>query len=81
LFVYNFGSKTVRGSLAVDLPEHWKAQGLPNVEIEPGERKELALHLRHPQNLYGKDAKVRVTGHFGEAGTPVLAFRLTTSRD
>jgi hypothetical protein len=81
LFIYNFGSKTVRGKLAVSLPQKWKSQPLPPLEIAPGERKEVALKMTNPQKLPSKDAKVRVTGQFGEDGAAVLAFRLTTSKD
>jgi hypothetical protein len=81
LFVYNFGTESVRGKLSVSLPEKWKAKALPEVEIAPGERKQLALHLKHPAKLKDKIANVRVTGQFGETGTAVLAFRLTTLKD
>lgn len=81
LFVYNFGSETVRGKLDVTLPEKWKAQKLPEIELAPGDRKELVLQLRHPEKLQGNEAKIRVAGHFGSAGDAVLAFRFTTSKD
>lgn len=81
LFIYNFGSKAVRGKLSVSLPQKWKAQTLPELELAPGERKELALHLEHPQRLNDKEAKVRVVGQFGDVGTAVLAFRLATLKD
>jgi uncharacterized membrane protein len=81
LFVYNFGSTTAHGKLTVTLPEKWNAQPLPELDLAPGERKVIPLHLRHPEKLQDKDAKIRVTGQFGEVGTAVLAFRLTTLKD
>jgi hypothetical protein len=81
LFIYNFGAKPVRGKLDVSVPEKWKAQPLPEVEVAPGDRKELTLHLKHPEKLQDKEAKIRVAGHFGTAGTAVLAFRFTTLKD
>jgi hypothetical protein len=80
LFVYNFGSHPAHGKFAVNLPEKWKSQPLPELDIAPGERKEMTLHLTHPPKMLIKDAKVRVTGQF-DTGDAVLAFRLTTSKD
>lgn len=81
LFVYNFGSTPAHGKLEVTLPEQWKAKPLPELDLAPGDRKEVPLHLRHPEKLREKEAKIRVTGQFGEVGTAVLAFRLTTLKD
>ncbi len=81
LFAYNFGSTPVHGTLAVTLPEKWKAQPLPELDLAPGDRKEIQLHLKHPEKLQDKDAEVRVTGQFGDVGAAVLAFRLTTLKD
>jgi hypothetical protein len=54
---------------------------VPELDLSPGDRKEVVLHLRHPEKLQDKEAKIRVTGQFGDAGTAVLAFRLTTLKD
>ena len=52
---------------------------LRDVDIAPGERKELALHLTG-LGTNGLDwATIRVTGEFGGAGKPVLSFRLAPS--
>jgi hypothetical protein len=81
LYAYNFGTNTVSGKLKLSVPQKWRAQALPEISIAPGERKEVVLRLQHPKKLTDKDAKVRVTGQFGDAGTAVLAFRLTTLKD
>ena len=66
IFVYNFGAKSVRGKLKVKTPPHWAAQMDNEVEIKPGERKELRLLLTRPETSGVTNAGIRITGHFRE---------------
>ena len=79
--VYNFGDKTVHGTLSVDtLEQGWRVT-LPTrrVCLRPMERQVLAA-----QAVVSPAAGIRVVmgvpvtlrGEFGEAGTSVLSFRL-----
>lgn len=79
IFLYNFGSTVARGELRLAVPATWKAEFASRVKVEPGERKELALHLSNADAGDWTEATIRVTGDFGEAGQPVLSFRLTAS--
>ena len=81
VLLYNFGAKTVRGKLKVKTPTRWAAEMAHEVEIEPGERKEVRLLLTHPVADGMTNAGIRITGRFGDGGgSPVLAFRLTSSK-
>lgn len=79
IFLYNFGDTTVRGGLCVNAPEKWKTEFSSQVEIGPGKRKELALRLSNADAADWTEAAIRITGDFGEAGQPVLSFRLVSS--
>jgi hypothetical protein len=82
IFLYNFGEKTVRGRLMVKTPASWGAQMASEVKIEPGERKALTLRLTHPEMSGMTHAGICITGHFENGGgRPVLAFRLTSSKE
>ena len=74
---YNFGAKTVRGRLRVSVPDGWTVEFPSDVEVAPGERKELKLNLTCAGIAASTDAGVRITGEFGDAGQPVLALRFT----
>jgi hypothetical protein len=73
IFAYNFGDRRARGRLAVTAPEPWRAELPAEVEIGPGERKELSLSLT--ARPAAEITKARITGDFGPAGRPVLSLR------
>jgi hypothetical protein len=75
IFLYNFGDRNARGKLDVSAPATWKAELPATVEIAPGERKQLTLHLSAAPEAW-TEAAIRITGDFGDAGKPLLAFRL-----
>lgn len=77
VFCYNFGMKTEQGRLRISAPEHWTADFPRNVEIAPGERKELKLNLTCPAS--SDLGQVKITGNFGRGGKPVLSMRFTCS--
>ena len=73
---YNFSSETVRGHLRLVAPEGWSLSSLGDVSLQPLERKEIPVTVTAPRPLKPGVAKLQVTGDFGEAGQPTLAFRL-----
>jgi hypothetical protein len=73
IFAYNFSDKPARGRLAAAVPDPWRAELPGEVEIAPGERKELTLRLTGAPSLPA--GKVRITGEFGPAGSAVLSLR------
>ena len=75
VFLYNFGPGKASGRLAMTVPEGWTADCPRDVEVAPGERKELALTLTKPGTNSWNEAGVRITGDFGSEGRPVLALR------
>jgi hypothetical protein len=88
IYLYNFSPKPARGKLSASVslqpnssatPEPWGAEMLREVEVQPGERKELALRLAGVSTNGLECATIRVTGEFGSAGKPVLSFRLVPS--
>jgi hypothetical protein len=76
VFAYNFGDEKVRGSLKAQVPEHWEAELPEEVELAPGDRKELTVKIRGLEARSGDETRVRVVGEFGKAGGAVLAFHL-----
>ncbi len=74
LFLYNFGSGKASGRLAVTVPEGWTADWPREVEIAPGDRKELALTLTKPATDGWTDARIRITGDFGTERRAVLSL-------
>jgi hypothetical protein len=79
LFAYNFGAVAVRGTLRVSQPEGWSV-GLPEqLELAPGERKELALTVDGLRAKENELATLRLDGDFGASVKAVLSLRLTTS--
>ena len=85
IYLYNFSPKPARGKLNASVslqpngsatPEPWGAEMLREVDVAPGERKELALLLAGVSTNGLECATIRVTGEFGSAGKPVLSFRL-----
>jgi hypothetical protein len=88
IYLYNFSPKPARGKLNASVslqpngsatPEPWGAEMLREVDVPPGERKELALRLAGVSTNGLECATIRVTGEFGSAGKPVLSFRLVPS--
>ena len=75
VFLYNFGASKGTGRLAVTVPAGWTADLPREVEVAPGERKELTLTLTKPETKSWTEAGIRITGDFGREGKPVLAFR------
>jgi hypothetical protein len=85
IFVYNFGSKPARGRLSAPMSFNstrpmmsppWGAELPGEVEVVPGERKELALRLTDVSTNGVESAAVRITGEFGSAGRAVLSLNL-----
>jgi hypothetical protein len=85
IFLYNFSPKPAHGKLNASVslqpngsatPEPWGAEMPHEVDVAPGERKELALLLAGVSTNGLDCATIRVTGEFGSAGKPVLSFRL-----
>ncbi len=75
VFLYNFSASKRTGRLGVTVPAGWAADLPPEVEVSPGERKELTLMLTKPETNSWTEAGIRITGDFGRAGKPVLALR------
>ena len=80
LYLYNFGNTPARGRLEVTPPAAWEAALESQVELAPGERRELSLALRDPGESEWSEAIVRISGDFGDAGEAVLSFRLVPVR-
>ena len=88
IYLYNFSPKPARGRLNTSVslqptesatPEPWGAELPGDVDVAPGERKELALRLTGLSTNGLGCATIRITGEFGSAGQPVLSFRLVPS--
>lgn len=85
IYAYNFGSKPACGHLSAVvapgttntvLQAAWKAEFPAELEIAPGDRKELPLRLTPGAADSPFDGTVRITGDFGRAGQTVLSFRI-----
>lgn len=85
IFLYNFGAKPAHGRLSTPMSfsslnplvsPPWAAELPSEVEIAPGERKELALRLTGVSTNGVEAAAIRITGDFGSAGKPVLSLNL-----
>jgi hypothetical protein len=85
IFLYNFGGKPARGRLSTSMslksanpivPDPWGIEFPREVEVAPGERKELALRLTCAGTNGSDAAAMRITGEFGGAGKPVLSLNL-----
>ena len=74
VFLYNFGDTTAKGRFQVTAPGDWTADLPQEVELSPGDRKELTLLLA-TTNSWKMAARVGIQGDFGAAGEPVLALR------
>jgi hypothetical protein len=78
IFAYNFGSTKATGHLKAKAPDQWRAEFPTEVELAPGERKELKLKLHAPDATAWTEAPIRISGDLGAAGQPVLSFRLAS---
>jgi hypothetical protein len=85
IFLYNFGKQPARGRLSTPMSFNstrplvsppWEAELPAEVEVAPGERKELALRLTGVSTNDVEDAAIRITGEFGVAGSAVLSLNL-----
>ena len=74
IFVYNFGTEKAHGRLSVTVPENWTKDMAQEVDIVPGERKELPVKLATAKD-WDMAARIQIKGDFGEAGEPLLALR------
>ena len=88
IFVYNFSARPARGRLTTSMsfesagttaPAPWSLDLPTQVEVAPGERKELSLRLSGISTNGVDSASIRITGEFGKSGTPVLSVRLSPS--
>ncbi len=73
VFLYNFGDKPAKGKFTVTAPEHWTSEFPEEVEIAPGDRKQLTLKLKDAGEW--PIARVQIKGDFGPAGKSFLALR------
>jgi hypothetical protein len=74
IWIYNFGTRMVRGGLTVTVPEGWKMDFASDVELASMDRQKLTLKLSPGSDW--TEARVRITGDFGPAGKSLLSFRL-----
>ncbi len=85
IVAYNFGDKPARGVIRVEnVPEGWSiAPDRWQVTLEPMARQVLRAQLTMPSSWSGKaeDGWVGFRGEFGDAGRPVLAFRVLVRPD
>ena len=75
MFAYNFTTEPVKGTIRVTgKPSGWTLDSETwNISIEPMQRTPFEASLIIPA---GSDGTLQLTGDFGPAGNPVLAFRL-----
>lgn len=84
LYAYNFGNKTVRGTVRFEgLPEGCKAEPAEwTLELAPMERTELPAQVTITDAMTADtdDIWIKLRGNFSDAGRPALAFRLIARR-
>jgi hypothetical protein len=80
VWAYNFSDRAVRGVVELaECPAGWTMTPRRwEVALEPTDRKPLAARLSVPKSSPGADGSIwlRVRADFGDAGRPVLAFRV-----
>ncbi len=76
VFIYNFSDRPAKGTLAIEGPKAWKLSLPGEVELAPGDRKELALAIDCNKTAPNTAEKLRISGDFGSAGNPVLVVRV-----
>lgn len=83
LFIYNFSDKPVQGVIAVEhTPDGWTlTPGRWEISLEPMARSPLPARFTMPKRESDKksDCWIKLRGDFGDAGKPILAFRLISS--
>lgn len=83
LFIYNFSEKPVRGTVSAEsLPAGWILSPAQwEASLEPMDRQPLNARFSMPRRDFSKtsDCWIRLRGDFGEAGKPILAFRLISA--
>lgn len=77
VYAYNFGARKLRGRLRVEAPAGCAVQFPTDLELAPGERRELTLRLRMAERAPAGEPRVRICGDFGAAGEAVLSLRFT----
>jgi hypothetical protein len=75
IYLYNFGTETVKGKLRLKSDEGWTATCESDVEIVPMERKRIYLDVNSP-GITKQIGTVTLRGEFGPAGNAVLSVRL-----
>jgi len=77
---YNFSGEPARGRIAVErIPDGWKLTPASwEVDLAPMARVRVEARLRVPAAARGAfpESWVKLRGEFGDAGRPVLAFRI-----
>lgn len=76
VYAYNFDSRPARGRLRVTAPAGWTVQAPDQVDLAPGERKELRLSVDCRNGAGALSETVELHGDFGAAGSAVLSLRL-----
>jgi hypothetical protein len=77
VFAYNFGDRKYSGRFAITAPAGWTVQFPSQIELAPGERKELSLTVDSHSGSTAPVESIRIQGEFGDAGQPVLSVRVT----
>ena len=79
LVAYNLGGQPVAGGLSIEgQPKGWRfTPDRWDMHIEPFKRQQMKLRLTAPAQPVSDDSWITIRGAFGEAGRPVLAFRVS----
>ncbi len=75
LFMYNFSSKTARGTFSPRVPEGWRLELPQTAEIPPGERLQVPCFVTSAASKGTEPVKLDLRGQFGSAGQPCLSLR------
>lgn len=75
VFAYNFGKRTFKGHLTTTAPQNWSVKFPEELEIAPGERKELALTIDCHSGSSSPVETIQIQGDF--PGHPVLSIRVS----
>jgi hypothetical protein len=76
LFAYNFSNAPLAGRLTLVAPSGWEVEIPSRVELDAGQRKQVAMTIRRPDSTLKGLQRVQVSGDFGSAGTAVLSMRI-----
>jgi hypothetical protein len=79
VFLYNFGSRKIRGRLNAVVPDGWSITVPQQVEIPPGERRKLELTLTATVDSATDNPRLCLTGEFGRDGRAVLSMRFVVT--